>query len=103
MRRYENQDELDTTMGQTGFACIKPEGLLVDYDGVGLGDGEPSSSYYVEMCIDPGEHFAPDISPIKQAIDTHLSLAHLTEDGYDEYTYDLIKKIVGEYITEDMT
>lgn len=84
-------------MTQAGYAALKPEGGIVNYDGEST--AEPDTSYWVEMSIDPNEVYLPDISTIKQAIDSHID--NIVFDK-DEYIYNLIHKLVGDYISEDM-
>ena len=87
-----------------GLATLKPEGGAIHYDGgensVFEGDGMGGSSYYVEMCIEPNGGFIPDIRDIKQAIDDHIIIANPKEK--DDYIYELMKALVGDYITKDM-
>lgn len=107
MRKYE---EDDTTIGQTGFAQLKPEGGQASYDSATKVITYPlhvpestDESYWVEMSIDPKEVYLPDISIIKQSIESHIDCIAFPDDAdKDEYIYNLIHKLVGDYISEDM-
>ena len=47
--------------------------------------------------------YLPDIRPIKRAIEGHIdNIAFPDDAARDEYIYNLIHKLVGDYISEDM-
>lgn len=89
------------------LSALKPEGGVVHYDGgesaIFDGDNMKDPSYWVEMSIDPNEGYIPDIRAIKRAIDDHIDNANFhNPEEKDEYIYDLIRKLVGDYISNEM-